>query len=118
LENKVRTAKDVVSIIKDHIDKNQNFYYWDGKNGEELDYNWEKLSIPDYQITKESSYGGNEGCGWDYWFVFKLTNKQTNESVYIKFDGIYSSWGDPEWYEPFLVEPKEKVVIVFERVGE
>ena len=62
----------------------------------------------------ESRYGG-EGGGDDYWSVYSFT--RGDEKVYVKFDGWYTSYNGAEFTEWLFVEPKEKVITVFEPVS-
>ena len=62
----------------------------------------------------EANYGG-EGQGDDYWSVYSFT--RGDEKVYVKFNGWYASYNGAEFTEWFFVEPKEKVITVFELVG-
>lgn len=109
---------DLESELKEKIinlygDKDINI---DGELLEELiGYTEKRLESNKYIITLEDEYGG-EGMGDEYWMVFKVTNKGTNEFVFIKFEGVYNSWDGVEWDGGLtkLVSPVEKVVIVYE----
>ena len=85
---------------------NGKFYY----KGLENTYN----ALQEAGITTEcvDVYGG-EGKGKDYWAVYKFS--KDNESVYVQFDGWYSSYDGPEFAEWFFVEPKEVQVVQFRR---
>ena len=61
----------------------------------------------------EDNYGG-EGQGDDYWSVYSFT--RGDEMVYVKFDGWYASYNGAEFTEWYFVEPKEKVITVFDRL--
>ena len=94
---------------------------YDGKDGdvfsEFIPYKTKELCNENLSVTLESRYGGEGRSGEEYWYVFKFTDKVTNEEVYVKFDTYYQSYGDTEWDdEAFLVEPKEKTIIVYESV--
>lgn len=56
-------------------------------------------------------YGG-EGQGDLYWTVWKFT--EGDESVLVKFSGWYASYSGAEYKDWFFVEPKQKVVTVYE----
>lgn len=60
------------------------------------------------------SYGGDEGEGEQYWSVYEFTDKKTNEKCYVKFDGWHQSYSGSEFDNWFFVEPKEKLVTVYE----
>ena len=62
---------------------------------------------------REDNYGG-EGQGDDYWSVYSFT--RGDEKVYVKFNGWYASYNGAEFTEWFFVEPKEKVITVFDRL--
>lgn len=64
-------------------------------------------------VKCSGEYGG-EDMGSDYWSVYKFTLDDV--SVYVKFQGFYQSYNGAEFSEWFFVEPKEKVVIGFDRV--
>lgn len=63
------------------------------------------------KIEHQANHGG-EGEGEDYWSVYKFTNG-TDES-YVKFQGWYQSFNGSEFTEWFFVEPKQKMVTVYE----
>ena len=57
-----------------------------------------------------AEYGG-EGKGEDYWLVAYFEKYD----VYIRIDGWYTSYEGSNFDgDPYIVEPKEKVVIVYE----
>ena len=62
----------------------------------------------------ENNYGG-EGQGDDYWSVYSFT--RGDEKIYVQFNGWYASYNGAEFTEWFFVEPKEKVITVFERLS-
>ena len=64
------------------------------------------------QFQYEDSYGG-EGQGDEYWSVYSFSRE--GESVYVKFDGWYASYNGSEFNEWFFVQPKEKVITVYEK---
>jgi len=55
-----------------------------------------------------------EDEGEDYWSVYEFTGNQTNEKCYVKFDGWYQSYSGSEFSKWFFVEPKEKLVTIYE----
>jgi hypothetical protein len=58
-------------------------------------------------VNRVDSYGG-EGCGEEYWSVYKFSRDQ--EVVYVKFEGYYTSY-DGSTYQGFIfVEPREVMV--------
>lgn len=71
-------------------------------------------SISDqFDIELLEEFGG-EGEGNVYYYVFKIIDKQTDETVYIKFDGFYDSWNGTEWEtDCFFVYPKQKTITVY-----
>lgn len=87
---------------------------WEELITHQIKYNNVKSDVIDFELV--DSYGG-EGEGETYYKVFKITNKQTNEEVFIKFDGFYDSWNGTEWeYDPFFVKPVEKTIIDYEKI--
>ena len=59
---------------------------------------------------------GGEGQGDEYWSVYKFT--KNSESVFVKFDGSYSSY-DGSYYEDwYFVESKMVEVCRFFRIKE
>lgn len=81
---------------------------------------WKILYVEnsDYNLSLEDSYGG-EGKGDEYWYVFKIVIKKTNEVKYVKFEGFYDSWNGVSWDDfPIFVEPREKVIRVWNTVKE
>ena len=85
---------------------NGEFYY----EGQGNTYN----ALQEAGITTEciDSYGG-EGKGEGYWVVYEFS--KDNESVYVQFDGWYTSYGGPEFAEWFFVELKKVEVVKFQR---
>lgn len=75
-----------------------------------------ELSPNGFKLNLVDHFGG-EDKGTEFYFVFKLTNPSGEES-FFKYEGDYSSWDGIDWYStsPFLVEPKEKVYIIYERI--
>lgn len=86
--------------------------------GEIIPWNIKYIENDYYNISLEDSYGG-EGKGDEYWYVFKIVIKRLNEVKYVKFDGFYDSWNGTDWSVfPIFVEPKEKVIRVWNLVQE
>lgn len=84
---------------------------------------WDSDEVKEFRVTLteagivcnyEDNYGG-EGQGDDYWSVYSFT--RGDEKVYVKFDGWYASYNGAEFTDWFFVEPKEKVITVFEAVS-
>ena len=73
-------------------------------------YSWKNMNV---SFTFVDSYGG-EGRGDEYWSVYKFTDNNTGEEVYVKFDGWYQSYNGAEYENCFVVQPKEKTVVVYE----
>jgi len=59
-------------------------------------------------------YFGGEGMGDTRYIVFKLDTPEGD--VYLEFHGSYDSWNGTEWYEAYLVEPREVTVIEYHKV--
>lgn len=80
------------------------------KNYEEIE--WE---TDNYKLTIVDSYGW-EWKGEEYWKVFEILIKETNEKIYVKLDWYYNSWDWSEINSIFQVEPKEITVTKYFRV--
>ncbi len=65
--------------------------------------------ISQYTIRVEDMFGG-EGCGDNYWVVYKFEPVNGDPAFYIKFDGWYQSYNGSEYDDWFYVEPKEVTV--------
>lgn len=59
---------------------------------------------------------GGEGDGATQYKVYKITNKSTNEENFVEFSGRYSSWDSSEYTDYYFVEPREVVVVKYERI--
>lgn len=64
-----------------------------------------------FVVTSVAEHGG-EGQGDEFWHVYKF--EQADKSCLIKFDGWYSSYDGAEYSDYFEVEPKQKVITVYE----
>lgn len=62
------------------------------------------------ELKLEESYGG-EDQGSSYYTVYSFKEVESNEVLYVKFDGYYASYVGSEFHDWFYVEPKEEVVI-------
>jgi hypothetical protein len=90
--------------------------YWVGedfKTKEPYDYTPEEWKNMNVSFELLDSYGG-EGQGSDYWSVYKFTDNNTGEEVFVKFDGWYASYDGAEYQSCFVVQPREKVVTFYE----
>lgn len=94
-----------------HSEYNSEPSEWDSDEEKEF-----RAALTDSSVVcqHENNYGG-EGQGDDYWSVYSFT--RGNEKVYVKFNGWYASYNGAEFNEWFFVEPKEKVITVFEPVS-
>jgi hypothetical protein len=63
------------------------------------------------EFHHQDNFGG-EGCGDDYWSVYKFTNG--TDVAYVKFQGWYQSYNGSEFSEWFFVEPKQQTITVYE----
>lgn len=52
-----------------------------------------------YSFIIVDGYGG-EGEGDSYWSVAKITDKNTNESIFVRVDGYYASYVGAECDDP------------------
>ena len=116
------SLKDIVTKLVDSFDTMCNDYFMNGEffeqfiniyDSPELSRVKREIKHFNLYVTCTSGYGG-EDMGSAYWSVYKFT--QNDESVYVKFNGFYQSYNGAEFTEWFFVEPKEKVVIEYDRV--
>lgn len=76
------------------------------------DLKWgQSYLIGDYLFEREADYGG-EGQGEDYWVVVKVSKGE--DVSYWKFDGWYASYDGGYLENVWKVEPREKLVTVYE----
>jgi len=61
----------------------------------------------------EDSYGG-EGRGEEYWSVYSFT--KDSETVYVQFDGSYTSYDGSEYDDYYFVNPKQVMVTEYEKI--
>jgi hypothetical protein len=113
VENLLRDAIDHGDLIHEslfHSGYNSEPSEWDSDEEKEF-----RAALTEAGVVcrHEDNYGG-EGQGDDYWSVYSFT--RGDEKVYVKFDGWYASYNGAEFNEWFFVEPKEKVITVFDRV--
>ena len=90
--------------------------YWAGthwKTKEPFDDTPEHFKNMNVDFSRVADYGG-EDMGSEYWKVYKFTDKNTGEEVYIKFDGWYASYEGAEYTEMSIVQPVVKTVTVYE----
>lgn len=63
--------------------------------------------------TEQVDHFGGEGQGDAFWSVYSFEREE--EKVYVKFDGWYASYNGSEFTDWSFVEPKEKVITVYEQ---
>ena len=94
-------------------------------NGKDKDFFWGEMNpkypdefddslnatFPGIQYEFADHYGG-EGQGEDYWTVYKFT--KDGETVYLKWQGWYSSYNGSEFESVSEVKPVERVVTFYE----
>lgn len=69
------------------------------------------------EFTEEESVGGSEGSGEYCCKVFKVTELDSKQEVYIRFEGYYSSYDGAEYENGFdLVEPVMVQVRQFKKI--
>lgn len=83
-------------------------YFGDEEHAEFLDA-FEALG--DVTIEVAEHHGG-EGLGEDYYCVYEFS--KGDDKAYLKFDGWYASHYGSEFQAVFLVEPRQKVITVYE----
>jgi hypothetical protein len=87
-------------------------YSFEGFCAEELfDNIVDEESINGLKFEFEESHGGNEGGGDHCHQVFKVTDVETNEECYIKFDGFYSSYEGSNYDEGFYIADYDLVQV-------
>jgi len=94
----------------------RDFFMWSGNHwdtSEPYDDTPEEWKNMNVSFTCVDSYGG-EGMGDEYWSVYKFTDNNTGEEVYVKFDGWYASYEGATYGNCFVVQPKEKTITVYE----
>lgn len=67
---------------------------------------WQNPVFANFKISQEDHYGG-EGKGSDYFTIFKLTDKVTEDDFFIKFEGYYASYEGTTWESVVEVKPVE-----------
>lgn len=56
----------------------------------------------DHGLRVESIDGyGGEGKGEDYWGVIRVTDKVTNQEIYLKIDGYYASYHGADFNDKY-----------------
>jgi len=70
------------------------------------------LSDADIRFEFVDRYGG-EDQGSDYWSVYSFND--SNEVVFIQFQGWYTSYDGSTFDEFYQVQPVEKTITVFEK---
>lgn len=70
---------------------------------------WKDPLFENFKVAQVEHYGG-ENKGSDYYNIFKLTDKDTKDEFFIKFDGYYQSYVGTEWQSVAQVVPYEKTV--------
>lgn len=71
------------------------------------------LDVSKLYLKQVAQFGG-EGKGDQYWYVFEI-NHPDFPVTYVKYYGYYDSWNGTTWANKFeFVQPKEKVITVWE----
>lgn len=68
-------------------------------------------ALGEVEVKVEEHHGG-EGQGDDYYCVYSFSDGV--HTAYLKFDGWYASHYGSEFNSVFLVEPRQKVITVYE----
>lgn len=125
---KLETALEIIKQQANYIiggefddDEDEGRLDRDGNNVEYYavasDYEIEhkNLDLSKLYITCVDEHGG-EGQGSSYGYVFKIDHPEHGVG-YIAYEGYYDSWNGTDWDEdPFMVEPKEQTITVYEPV--
>ena len=67
-------------------------------------------------IIQQVSERGAEGDGADMFLTFKIQDKVSGKIGYLEYSGRYSSWVSSEYDDAYAVEPKEVMIIKYQRV--
>ena len=67
-------------------------------------------------IIQQVSDRGAEGDGADMFLTFKIQDKVSGKIGYLEYSGRYSSWVSSEYDDAYAVEPKEVMIIKYQRV--
>lgn len=70
-----------------------------------------KLAALDITFDNVEQFGG-EGEGEKFYSVYSFSTQ--NEVIFVKFNGYYQSYDGSTYLEWFFVEPKEKMITVYE----
>ena len=88
-----------------------------GEASKDAFYYEDKVANIDNYTIKLAEQVGGEGEGDHYHIVLSIRDNNTDEMTYAKFDGYYNSWDGSEMDdEPYLVQPKQKTITVFETI--
>lgn len=97
--------KDTIQTLLNECDDVSDFMHEDNV----LDDDLKLLNI---EARVEDHHGGMDE-GSDYWTVWSF--EDMNDKVYVKFQGYYASHYGSEYEEFYFVQPKEKVITVYEK---
>lgn len=97
--------KDTIQNLLNECDDVSDFMYEENV----LDDDLKLLNI---KARVEDHHGGMDK-GSDYWTVWSF--EDMNDKVYVKFQGYYASHYGSEYEEFYFVQPKEKVITVYEK---
>lgn len=67
-------------------------------------------------IVEQVSERGGEGDGAEMFLTFKITDKEYENSGFLEYSGRYSSWDSSEYYDRYVVEPREVTVVQYNRI--
>ena len=67
-------------------------------------------------IIQQVSERGAKGDGADMFLTFKIQDKVSGKIGYLEYSGRYSSWVSSEYDDAYAVEPKEVMIIKYQRV--
>jgi len=103
------------ALVSDFTDGEEYHYPPDWFWGELADTS--PVELADIGRVESVTSEGGEGQGDSYYFVLRLTDADGNVQLF-RGDGYYSSYDGVNWEgtELYEVEPREKVVIVYEAV--
>lgn len=96
------TPSELIAFLKENV-----------RSGDWMEIGWgDKVDIGGLQYEHVFTKGGGEGDGEEYYVVVHFLNPD----CYVRVDGWYASYdGGYLDGEPYLVQPEQKVITVYEK---
>lgn len=113
--------RNFLALSNEHFSKNS---LSENKSDQFRDILLEYIDTIDDTISKtfgikiEHHHGGYEGAGEEYWFIVSIIDPDSKKKRYFKIPCYYNSYdaSDYNFDATFEVEPKEKMIIVYEKI--